>query len=221
MRIALILLSIVALLFIGMISWNLMKSDAWWPPTKPVQVQWTDVEILKYQIKTDEKIKQLEQTVEAISKKTGSENVQNTNTETGTPSAAVIISGKFLAKVMPTLTLTLTENNGIFWLYTFDVNTHYSTYEDAKFAIKVIPTSMSYDSFLKNMRALGKDVYTVNETSGFPTRSFYVNPPKSDTLVRLVTESESQSIAIEVSKSKFQIFKNLLLEKNITSTKKK
>lgn len=79
--------------------------------------------------------------------------------------------------------------------------------------MKVIASSVNYDTMLKNMKALGKDVYTVNETKTFPVRSFYLNPPKTDTIVRLVLEYESQSVVIEISKSKFPTLKNLLLKK--------
>ena len=88
-----------------------------------------------------------------------------------------------------------------------------STYEDSKLGLRVIASSTSYDTILKNMRAVGKEVYTVNEVTGFTTRGFYLNPPKTDTTVRLVLESESQSIAIEISKSKFPILKKLLSKK--------
>ena len=79
--------------------------------------------------------------------------------------------------------------------------------------MKVIASSVNYDTMLKNMKALGKDVYTVNETKTFPVRSFYLNPPKTDTIVRLVLEYESQSVVIEISKTKFPTLKNLLLKK--------
>jgi hypothetical protein len=72
---------------------------------------------------------------------------------------------------------------------------------------------MDYDTFIRNARALGKEVYTVNETKTFPSRSFYLNPPKTDTLVRLVLEYESQTVAIEIPKSKFTTLKTLLLKK--------
>lgn len=214
MRIALILLSIVALLFIGSISYSLFQS---WgivsiPKTRSEPIQWTDIETLRYQVKTEEKIKQLEQTVEELSKKTGLTPVNQSPLETsgGSEKEIIKLSGKFLAKVMPTLTLELIENNGIYGLYIFDMTTSYSTYEDPKFGIKVIASSLTYDTFLKNAKALWKEVYTVNETKTFPFRSFYLNPPKSDSTVRLVLESENQSIALEVSKSKFPTLKKLL-----------
>ncbi len=66
---------------------------------------------------------------------------------------------------MPTATLTLIANtNGIFGLHIFDMNSDYSTYEDTKLAMKVTATSLTYDTLLKNMQAIGKEVYSVNET---------------------------------------------------------
>lgn len=127
--------------------------------------------------------------------------------------AAIPLSGKFLAKVMPTLEFSLVQNSGIYELLLFDKSTTYSTYLDAKQGIKAIPLSIKYDVFLKNMKAVGTDVYTVNETKTFPFRSFYVNPPKADTLVRLVIEVESQCIVLEIPKTRFPVIKSLLLKK--------
>jgi hypothetical protein len=53
----------------------------------------------------------------------------------------------------------------------------------------------------------------MNETKTFPFRSFYVNPPKADTLVRLVVEVESQCIVLEIPKTRFPVFKAMLLKK--------
>lgn len=78
--------------------------------------------------------------------------------------------------------------------------------------------NIPYDIFLKNTKALGGVPYSVNETKTFSFRSFYLNPTKSDTLVRLVVEMESQTIAIEVSKAKFPLFKNLLLGKPVQTS---
>lgn len=63
------------------------------------------------------------------------------------------------------------------------------------------------------MKAVGSSVYAVNETKTFPFRSFYVNPPKPDNLVRLVVEIESQCIVLEIPKARFDAFKKLLLKK--------
>jgi hypothetical protein len=81
----------------------------------------------------------------------------------------------------------------------------------------MIAISLPYDTMIKNMRALGPTVYSVNETKTFPFRSFYLNPPTSDTVVRLMVEMEGQSIGIEVQKTKFNILKDLLLGKSIST----
>ncbi len=78
--------------------------------------------------------------------------------------------------------------------------------------------NIPYDNFLKNIKALSGDPYSINETKTFPNRSFYLNPAKSDTLVRLVIEVESQTIALEIAKTKFPLFKNLLLWKSPSTT---
>ncbi len=66
---------------------------------------------------------------------------------------------------MPTATLSLIGNtSGIFGLHIFDLNTQYSTYEDPKMGMKIIATEMTYDTLLKNMYAVGKEVYSINET---------------------------------------------------------
>jgi hypothetical protein len=114
---------------------------------------------------------------------------------------------------MPALEFSLTPNVGIYDLLIFEKSMEYATYIDAKQGIKALPLSLKYDTFLKNMKALGPDSYTVNESKTFPFRSFYVNPPKADTLVRLVIEIESQCIVLEIPKTKFPTFKALLLKK--------
>ncbi len=50
-------------------------------------------------------------------------------------------------------------------------------------------------------------------------RAFYVNPPKSDGLVRIVFESENQAIAIEIIKTKFPTLKALILKETIGNKK--
>lgn len=114
---------------------------------------------------------------------------------------------------MPTMEFTLVNNNGIFDLHVFDAGTEYSTYTDAKMGVTLIVSTMPYDVFLANSKALGKDVYSINETKTFPFRSFYLNPPKPDTLVRIVIEVESQAIAIQIPKTKFKTLQSLLLAK--------
>jgi hypothetical protein len=123
------------------------------------------------------------------------------------------ISGKFLAKVMPTYEFTKTQKNGIYDLHFFDLSMQYTTYIDPKSAIKVTAIATKYDNFLKNMKAIDDSVYTVNETKSFGVRSFYVNPQKSDAIVRIVFEFEAQVLALEIPKTKFTALKLLLLKK--------
>lgn len=220
MRIALILLSILALVFIGSISWYLISQDWWWW----IKKQWTNTnQILNTinasdywhnQIKLEDQIKMLSGMVQELSQKNTPlpKNQTESKTQSGNTDISVIrLSGKFLSLIMPTITPSLTENHGIFDLHIFDIGVLYSTYEDPKFWLKMIATDISYDTFIKNIRATGTSVYSVNETKWFPFRSFYLNPPKSDALVRIVVEFESQSIAIEIPKTKFNTFKVLIL----------
>ena len=113
---------------------------------------------------------------------------------------------------MPTMEFSLIENTGIYDLLIFDKSVQYSTYLDPKQWIKAIALSIKYDTFLKNMKALSDEVYEVNETKTFPFQSFYVNPPKPDTLVRLVLEVESQTIVLELPKTRFAVMKSPLLK---------
>jgi hypothetical protein len=64
---------------------------------------------------------------------------------------------------MPTLEFSLTDNNGIYELYTFDEIFEYSTYLDPKYGASILVTRFSYDKVLKNFKALPDDVYSVNE----------------------------------------------------------
>ncbi len=118
MRIALILLSITALIFIGFLSWSLLDSENPWMATRPVtesSVNGTDVEALRTQIKTEEKLKELETIVRELAKKNGNSTSESTvSIGEKSPEPAVKLSGKFLAKIMPTATLSLMENQGIY-----------------------------------------------------------------------------------------------------------
>ncbi len=216
MRIALILLSILAMIFIGSVTWSLIGQE-WWTPKIRSSVQSVDsitIETWKNQIKTDEKIEKLSAMVEELSKWTNPSVIKNTPSSEEKPIEPVKISGKLLAPLMPTITPTLIENRWIFWLLIFDQSIGYSTYVDDAYGITIIPMNIPYDIFLKNIKALGGTPYNANETKTFTFRSFYLNPTKSDTLVRLAVEMESQTIAIEISKAKFPLFKNLLLGKS-------
>ncbi len=220
MRIALILLSILAMIFIGSVTWSLIGQE-WWTPKIRSSVQSVDsitIETWKNQIKTDEKIEKLSAMVEELSKWTNPTVIKNTLSSEEKPIEPVKISGKLLAPLMPTITPTLIENKWILGLLIFDKSIWYSTYVDESYGITLIPMNIPYDIFLKNIRALGNTPYSINETKTFSTRSFYLNPAKSDTLVRLAIEIESQTVAIEISKAKFPLFKNLLLWKPTQGT---
>ena len=111
---------------------------------------------------------------------------------------------------MPTIELTLTKNDGIFGLDIFN-NTVYSTYTDDKFGMTVVASMIPYDRFLKNFQSIDANINTVNVTESFPFSSFYVNPAKSDTLVRLVFSVEKQTLLVSFPKTKFDAFKKLIL----------
>lgn len=231
MRIALILLSILALIFIGSISWYLVNQDwNWWLKKQNAdnnQVLNT-INASDYwhnQIKLEDQIKTLSGIVQELTQKNGNtQKTWETQNQSGSENTKTVkLSGKFLSLIMPTVTPILTENHGIFDLHIFDIGTSYSTYEDPKIWLKMIATDLKYDVFIKNIRAVGPTVYSVNETKWFLFPSFYLNPPKSDTLVRMVVEFESQSIALEIPKTKFNTLKDLLLGKStpIQSVSKK
>ncbi len=216
MRIALILLSILAMIFIGSVTWSLIGQE-WWTPKVRSSMQNVDsitIETWKNQIKTDEKIEKLSVMVEELSKGTTPSRVRNTNQWEIKEIEPVKISGKLLALIMPTITPTLIANSWIFGLLIFDQSIWYSTYRDEKYGITFIAMNIPYDIFLKNIKALNGTPYIINEINTFLTRSFYLNPAKSDTVVRLVVEMESQTIAIEIAKTKFPVFRNLLLGKS-------
>lgn len=216
MRIALITLALVALAFIWSIVYFVAGKE-WLIASSPSKKTSLDtpieIENLKYQIKTEEKLEALSKQIEALSPNSVQPKIVQSSSWTSRENIPLPVSGKFLARVMPTFEFVADTNNGIYELHTFDQSFWYSTYLDKKNAIKLLVIDTKYDTFLKNMRSVGDDVYTVNETKTFPFRSFYLNPPKPDTLVRLVIEIESQTIALEVPKTKFSVLKALLLKK--------
>lgn len=221
MRIALILLSILAMTFIGGVTWSLMGQDGWNLKTKSStqSVDSITIETWKNQIKTDEKIEKLSAMVEEL--RSGTPMTKKSNQSPQADSGSIVkISGKLLSVLMPTMTFTLIENRGIFGLYIFDQSIRYSTYSDDKYGLSLIAMEVPYDTFLKNAKTLSP-TYKVNEVKTFPMRAYYLNPEKSDSLVRLVIESESQAIALEISKSKFPTLKDLILGKSPVPTKKK
>jgi hypothetical protein len=81
--------------------------------------------------------------------------------------------------------------------------------------------NIPYDKFLTNIRALGNKPYSINEVKTFPYRAFYLNPEKSDTLVRLILEAETQTIAMEIPKTRYLVMKDLLLGKKTPLPAKK
>lgn len=176
------------------------------------------------QIKTEEKIEKLSNLVENLAQKNNIMTPSSDRSNTGVLKNIIPLSGKFLSLIMPSITPSQIENNGIFDLHIFDMNTRYSTYEDAKIGLKISTINMPYDTFLKNIKAIGPTVYSINETRAFPFRSFYLNPPKSDTQVRLTLEIESQTITLEIPKTKYAELRDLLMSKNrspIVTPKKK
>lgn len=222
MRIVLIILSIAALSFIGFIVWmfagkNITPQTGNAPHTDAVDASLA-VETLKYQIKTEQKLNELSARLDEITgtKTDTTTPALDTSTSTWEPekeNAPIPVSAKFLSKILPTIELKQIDSTGIFDLKTFDKTTVYSTYEDAKFGMTVIASMLPYDTFLKNFKSLDPSVYTTNETTGFPFKSFYVNPPKSDSTVRIVFEVETETLLISLPKSKFDTFKKMILTK--------
>ncbi len=240
MRIALITLLVAALAFITSITWMLAKKDTvknqfsthqnpslLEPRTKNTDSNADAVitlETLKYQAKTEQKLENLEKKLDAIIESRGVHQEETPGASPKEPQKApqiteqidakiVPISAKFLSKIMPTITLKKLDNKGIFWLKIFDKDITYTSYEDSKFGITVIASMLPYNEFLKNFKALDDKVFTVNETKSFPFRSFYVNPPKSDSTARLVMQVETQTLLITIPKSRFATFKKLILSK--------
>lgn len=238
MRIALITLLVAALAFITSITWMLAKKDDTTlqinkaqsnsllePRTQNTSINADSaltLETLKYQAKTEQKLENLEKKLDALMEwkwntnpapEQAPENQKAPQITEQIDAKIVPISAKFLSKVMPTITLKKQDNDGIFGLKIFDKNIMYTTYGDAKFGITIVASMLPYDQFLKNFKALDKNVYTINETKTFPFKSFYVNPPKSDSTARLVMQVETQTLLITIPKSRFETFKKLILSK--------
>lgn len=238
MRIALIILSLMALLFIGGISWSLVNQEWGWKINLPrstvgtnTDVDTITLETWKNQIKTEEKISRLTEMMEELARRNNvplstensSPSVTPTNTATGDTQTgsdlvmfAVKPSPKLLGLLIPTLSPMLEENHGIFGLNVFDASLRYSTYKDTRINVTLIPIETNYDSFLKYMKNLTASPYVIKETQTFSFRSFFVNPQKTDTNVRLVVEMEWQTVAFEIPKTRYDILKNLLLGKPAT-----
>lgn len=235
MRIALITLAIAALAFIGSIIWTILpRATTSLANTSIVQKDppWltnVEIELIKNQQKILDKLEALEKQWIVKADETLGENVVlassgSAKTNSGSqsssgsteiqkiPTPAVKISGKLLSLLMPTADLKLEENKWIYDLLSFD-SLPYSTYLDSRIGLRVIAIDIPYDAFLKNIKISVREVYSINETKTFTFPSFYVNPVKPDTLVRLVASFENQTIAFEIPKTKFPILKALLSKK--------
>ncbi len=75
------------------------------------------------------------------------------------------LSGIFLAKIMPEVTLKKVENDGFFGIKVMG-DIQYNTYWDERRNIKIYAFGETYDAFLLNMK-LTRSVYTLNETDQF------------------------------------------------------
>jgi hypothetical protein len=95
----------------------------------------------------------------------------------------------------------------------FDTNTEYSTYSDPKSGVVIIASRTPYATWLKNFRAIDPSSFTVNESKTFPFPSFYLNPPKSDNIIRIVMQVEAQTLLISLPKSRFAEFKTMMTKK--------
>ncbi len=161
MRIALITLALAALAFIGSIIYSMSGKGNLLTAVRTNQAKETDtsvaIETLKYQIKTDAKIDELTKKIDELTQKKqiGESKIilsADSASETGGTQKTLPISGKFLAKIMPTFNLTLSENNGIFDIHLFDAGIEYSTYVDEKIGITLVVSTMSYNTFLANTK---------------------------------------------------------------------
>lgn len=230
MRIALITLAVAALAFIGSIIWifatkngiSLIPMEGAGTNVK-ISNETANLEILKSQWKTEERIKNLEAKIESLSGKNPTTEITiSSSGSTGsiapqsisnTGNTVVPISAKFLTKIITKVNLVLTKNSGIYGLYIFDSSNEYSTYSDEKYGITIIASRTPYDTWLKNFKAIDKSLFTINETKTFPFPGFYVNSTKADSTIRLVLQVEAQTLMISVPKNKFNEFKSMLLKK--------
>jgi hypothetical protein len=147
MRIALITLAVAALAFMGSIIWIFaQKNGINLIPTSTgnikISSETTNLEILRSQWKTEDRIKELEAKIDKLSGNnpqdvsTGSATPANnpTTQAPNNPSPPIIpISAKFLGYIIQKVTLTLTGNtDGIYGTHAFD-SSEYSTYQDSKY----------------------------------------------------------------------------------------
>ncbi len=230
MRIALITLAVAALTFIGYIIWIFASKNGIdiipSRNTKEVKVssETASLEILRSQWKTEDRIKILEAKIDALSGKPRASEVIQGGISSGstTPSSWVTsstgtiiipISAKFLSKIITKVNLVLGKNNGIFGLYLFDTNNEYSTYSDPKSGVIIIASRTPYSTWLKNFQAINQDSFAVNESKTFPFPSFYINPPKPDSIIRIVMQVEAQTLLMSLPKGKFAEFKTMMNKK--------
>jgi hypothetical protein len=230
MRIALITLAVAALAFIGSIIWifatkngiNLIPMEGTNTSVK-ISTETANLEILRSQWKTEERIKNLEAKIESLSGKNPTTEITiSSSGSTGsiapqsisnTGNTVVPISAKFLTKIITKVNLVLTKNNGIYGLYLFDNSNEYSTYSDEKYGITIVASRTPYDTWLKNFKAIDKSLFTINETKTFSFPGFYVNSTKADSTIRLVLQVEAQTLMLSIPKNKFNEFKAMLLKK--------
>ncbi len=227
MRIALITLAVAALAFMGSIIWIFaQKNGINLIPTSTgnikISSETTNLEILRSQWKTEDRIKELEAKIDKLSGNnpqdvsTGSATPANnpTTQAPNNPSPPIIpISAKFLGYIIQKVTLTLTGNtDGIYGTHAFD-SSEYSTYQDSKYWLTIIATRIPYVTWLKNWKSIDPTIYTINETKSFPFKSFFINTTKPDNTVRVVMQVESQTLLISVDKKKFEEFKKLMNKK--------
>ncbi len=234
MRIALITLAVASLAFIGSIIWSFAQKNGidFLPSqtlsTVKISNETAAIEMLRSQWKTEDRIKELEAKIDALSGKvpvvsqllaTASTGITNNMSSSGTTQSGwtqiiIPISAKFLTKVISKINLTLGKNTGIYGLSTFDASTIYSTYMDVKSGITVIATRTPYTSWLANWRSVDRALFVVNESRTFlPFASFYLNPPKEDDTIRLVMQVESQTLLISIPRARFGEFKTMMTKK--------
>lgn len=99
----------------------------------------------------------------------GTQNNQIIAVPASTPSTPtesdILVSGLFLAKIMPDIDLKKTDNKGIFNIYLFN-KIPFTTYLDEKKHVKVYAFGETYDTMLANLK-LTSSVYKINETDQF------------------------------------------------------
>lgn len=126
MRVALIILSILALIFIGSISWSLVNQEGWKVRVPNIANESSTantnnnpesiaLETWKNQIKTDEKLEKLTTLVEELARKSGTYPTENAVSPsmsgmTNIDAPSVKPTGKLLALLMPTVTPVLEKN---------------------------------------------------------------------------------------------------------------